>query len=89
MSLCLSRDAQNIPLMRVVQSVKHKKAHSNTVLRDGWLFHFSDKDSMVSALLFVCRSLARASSYFRSSIQLVLMRHRVTVPANLAILAIF
>ncbi|XP_039249446.1 serine/threonine-protein kinase D1-like [Styela clava] len=36
----------NIPLMRVVQSVKHTKKRSSTVLKEGWLVHFTDKDAM-------------------------------------------
>nr|CAB3264283.1 serine/threonine-protein kinase D1 [Phallusia mammillata] len=39
-------DIPNIPLMRVVQSVKHTKKRSTTVMKDGWLWHFTNRDSM-------------------------------------------
>nr|XP_002131681.1 serine/threonine-protein kinase D1 [Ciona intestinalis] len=41
-----SSDAPNIPLMRVVQSIKQTKKRSSTVLKDGWLIHFTNKDAM-------------------------------------------
>jgi len=34
--------------MRVVQSVKHTKKRSTTVIKDGWLWHFTNRDAMVS-----------------------------------------
>lgn len=37
--------SNNIPLMRIVQSVKHTKRPSK-VLKDGWMVHFTNKDSM-------------------------------------------
>ncbi|XP_027204598.2 serine/threonine-protein kinase D3 isoform X1 [Dermatophagoides pteronyssinus] len=36
--------SSNIPLMRIVQSVKHIKRRSSKVLKEGWLIHFTDKD---------------------------------------------
>uniref|UniRef100_UPI00398EE7E4 serine/threonine-protein kinase D3-like n=1 Tax=Pristiophorus japonicus TaxID=55135 RepID=UPI00398EE7E4 len=35
-----------IPLMRVVQSVKHTKRKSSAVLKEGWMIHYSDRDSL-------------------------------------------
>ncbi|XP_055496649.1 serine/threonine-protein kinase D1 isoform X2 [Leucoraja erinacea] len=38
--------SNNIPLMRVVQSVKHTKRRSSTVLKEGWMVHFTSKDTL-------------------------------------------
>ncbi len=38
--------------MRVVQSVKHTKRKSSSVMKEGWLVHFTSKDMLVSALGF-------------------------------------
>ncbi|XP_062906646.1 serine/threonine-protein kinase D1 isoform X3 [Mobula hypostoma] len=38
--------SNNIPLMRVVQSVKHTKRRSSTVLKEGWMVHFTSKDNL-------------------------------------------
>ncbi|XP_033626062.1 serine/threonine-protein kinase D1-like isoform X1 [Asterias rubens] len=38
--------SNNIPLMRIVQSVKHTKRRSSQVLKEGWMVHCTDKDSM-------------------------------------------
>jgi len=38
--------------MRVVQSVKHTKRKSSSVMKEGWLVHFTSKDTLVSALGF-------------------------------------
>ncbi|XP_072887349.1 serine/threonine-protein kinase D3-like [Hemitrygon akajei] len=38
--------SSNIPLMRVVQSVRHTKRRSSTVLKEGWLTHYSQTDSL-------------------------------------------
>lgn len=37
--------SNNIPLMRIVQSVKYSKRPSK-VLKEGWMVHFTNKDSM-------------------------------------------
>lgn len=34
----------NIPLMRIVQSVKHTKRRSGQVIKEGWLVHFTNKE---------------------------------------------
>ena len=44
-----SPTSSNIPLMRVVQSVKHTKltAEGTKLLRDGWMVHYTNRDSTV------------------------------------------
>lgn len=37
----------NIPLMRIVQSVKHTKRRGSKVLKEGWMVHFTNKDKTV------------------------------------------
>lgn len=37
----------NIPLMRIVQSVKHTKRRSGQVIKEGWLVHFTNKEKSV------------------------------------------
>ncbi|XP_035824058.1 serine/threonine-protein kinase D3 [Aplysia californica] len=39
-------DSSNIPLMRVVQSVKHTKRAGSRTLKEGWMVHFTDKDKI-------------------------------------------
>ncbi|KAH9489447.1 hypothetical protein Btru_056394 [Bulinus truncatus] len=39
-------DSSNIPLMRVVQSVKHTKRAGSRTLKEGWMVHFTDKENM-------------------------------------------
>ncbi|XP_047013615.1 serine/threonine-protein kinase D3 isoform X1 [Ictalurus punctatus] len=36
----------NIPLMRVVQSIKHTKRRSSTVVREGWMVHYTSTDNL-------------------------------------------
>ncbi|XP_078462428.1 serine/threonine-protein kinase D3-like isoform X1 [Lampetra fluviatilis] len=38
--------SNNIPLMRVVQSVKHAKRRGSSVLKEGWMVHFTSKDTL-------------------------------------------
>nr|XP_045378606.1 serine/threonine-protein kinase D1 isoform X3 [Camelus bactrianus] len=38
--------SSNIPLMRVVQSVKHTKRKSSTVMKEGWMVHYTSKDTL-------------------------------------------
>ncbi|XP_050972139.1 serine/threonine-protein kinase D3 isoform X1 [Labeo rohita] len=38
--------SSNIPLMRVVQSVKHSKRRNSGVLKKGWLVHHTNTDTM-------------------------------------------
>ncbi|KAK9497813.1 hypothetical protein O3M35_003733 [Rhynocoris fuscipes] len=36
----------NIPLMRIVQSIKHTKRRGSKVIKEGWMIHYTNKDSM-------------------------------------------
>ncbi|CAB1335427.1 unnamed protein product [Coregonus sp. 'balchen'] len=38
--------SNNIPLMRVVQSVKNTKRKSSNIMKEGWLVHFTSKDTL-------------------------------------------
>lgn len=38
--------SSNIPLMRVVQSIKHTKRKSSTVVKEGWLVHYTNRDTL-------------------------------------------
>ncbi|XP_003747755.2 serine/threonine-protein kinase D3-like [Galendromus occidentalis] len=38
-------NSSNIPLMRIVQSVKHTKKGGQSIVKEGWLMHFTNKDS--------------------------------------------
>nr|KAG5712269.1 hypothetical protein BaRGS_023848 [Batillaria attramentaria] len=37
-------ESSNIPLMRVVQSIKHTKRAGSKTIKEGWMIHFTDKD---------------------------------------------
>ncbi|XP_046144954.1 serine/threonine-protein kinase D3 isoform X4 [Osmia bicornis bicornis] len=43
-SSCSSTPSNNIPLMRIVQSVKHTKRRGSKVLKEGWMVHFTSRD---------------------------------------------
>lgn len=43
--------SNNIPLMRVVQSVKHTKRRSSTVMKEGWMVHYTSKDTLVRIVM--------------------------------------
>lgn len=71
----VSAPSANIPLMRIVQSVKHTKrrtAGQHQVIKEGWLVHFTSKDKLVrrhywrvdtnAITLYVSES---SSKYFR------------------------
>ena len=46
---CFSLTASsNIPLMRIVQSVKNTKRTGCNVIREGWMVHFTNRDNVVS-----------------------------------------
>ncbi|XKL69676.1 hypothetical protein PGB90_007445 [Kerria lacca] len=36
--------SNNIPLMRIVQSVKHTKRRGSKVMKEGWMVHFTNKE---------------------------------------------
>lgn len=38
-------ESSNIPLQRIVVSVKHTKKRASKVLKQGWMVHFTDKDN--------------------------------------------
>ncbi|KAM9787336.1 serine/threonine-protein kinase D1 isoform 1-T2 [Syngnathus typhle] len=38
--------SSNIPLMRVVQSVKHTKRKNSNVMKEGWMVHYTSKDTL-------------------------------------------
>lgn len=40
-----AQNANNIPLMRIVQSVKHTKKGGQSIVKEGWLMHYTNKDS--------------------------------------------
>uniref|UniRef100_A0A669D9E1 Serine/threonine-protein kinase n=1 Tax=Oreochromis niloticus TaxID=8128 RepID=A0A669D9E1_ORENI len=42
----LPSTSNNIPLMRVVQSVKHTKRKSSNVMKEGWMVHYTSKDTL-------------------------------------------
>lgn len=43
-----STSSNNIPLMRIVQSIKHTKRRCGSkIIKEGWLVHFTNKDNQV------------------------------------------
>ncbi|CAH1164122.1 unnamed protein product [Phaedon cochleariae] len=42
-----STPSANIPLQRIVQSVKHTKRRGSKVIKEGWLVHFTNKDKTI------------------------------------------
>ncbi|XP_065167043.1 serine/threonine-protein kinase D3 isoform X2 [Atheta coriaria] len=42
-----SSPSANIPLQRIVQSVKHTKRRGSKIMKEGWLVHFTNKDRTV------------------------------------------
>ncbi|XP_047249062.1 serine/threonine-protein kinase D1 isoform X3 [Girardinichthys multiradiatus] len=38
--------SNNIPLMRIVQSVKHTKRKNSNVMKEGWMVHYTSKDTL-------------------------------------------
>ncbi|ENN72969.1 hypothetical protein YQE_10400, partial [Dendroctonus ponderosae] len=42
-----SSPSANIPLQRIVQSVKHTKRRGSKIIKEGWLVHFTNKDRTV------------------------------------------
>lgn len=47
----LSSTMGYIPLMRVVQSVRQTTRRSSTAIKEGWMVHYSNKDTLVLLLL--------------------------------------
>ena len=46
--LCSPNESNNIPLMRVVQSVKNTKRAGSNIIREGWMVHFTSRENLVS-----------------------------------------
>ncbi|XP_019880244.1 serine/threonine-protein kinase D3 isoform X2 [Aethina tumida] len=46
-SISSSSPSANIPLQRIVQSVKHTKRRGSKVIKEGWLVHFTNKDRTI------------------------------------------
>ncbi|XP_023225927.1 serine/threonine-protein kinase D3-like [Centruroides sculpturatus] len=38
--------SNNIPIQRIVQSIRNSKRKSSSMLKEGWLIHYTNKDSM-------------------------------------------
>lgn len=45
--ICSDLLSANIPLMRVVQSVRHTTRRSSMAIKEGWMVHYSNKDTLV------------------------------------------
>uniref|UniRef100_A0AAZ3RRW2 Serine/threonine-protein kinase n=1 Tax=Oncorhynchus tshawytscha TaxID=74940 RepID=A0AAZ3RRW2_ONCTS len=45
-TLCSPMTSTFIPLMRVVQSIKQTKRKSSTMVREGWMVHYTSRDNM-------------------------------------------
>lgn len=65
--------SSNIPLQRVIQSVKHTKRKASKVLKQGWVIHFTNKDMQVRLrnCLFIkirhsCRLMKKVGRELRS-----------------------
>lgn len=43
----VASSSANIPLMRIVQSVKHTKRRGDKAIKEGWLVHFTNKEKTV------------------------------------------
>lgn len=49
--MCSDTSANNIPLMRLVQSFKHtKRKDTKLINKEGWMIHYTNRDSMVSEI---------------------------------------
>uniref|UniRef100_A0A096LYE2 Serine/threonine-protein kinase n=1 Tax=Poecilia formosa TaxID=48698 RepID=A0A096LYE2_POEFO len=46
LSACSPSTSNNIPLMRIVQSVKHTKRKNSNVMKEGWMVHYTSKDTL-------------------------------------------
>lgn len=50
LSALLSLSSANIPLMRVVQSIRQTTRRSSTAIKEGWMVQYSNKDTLVLPL---------------------------------------
>lgn len=46
-SSLITSPSANIPLMRIVQSVKHTKRRNGQAIKEGWLVHFTNKEKSI------------------------------------------
>lgn len=70
--------SSNIPLMRVVQSVRHTKRAGSKVLKEGWMVHYTNKDSSVCL-----HQLTSASPYIhQTNFMVYVLEFRVQVYVN-------
>ncbi|XP_019509819.1 PREDICTED: serine/threonine-protein kinase D1 [Hipposideros armiger] len=81
--------SNNIPLMRVVQSVKHTKRKSSTVMKEGWMVHYTSKDALQKSPSesFIGREKrSNSQSYIGRPIQLdKILMSKVKVPHTFVI----
>lgn len=50
LSAVMSLSSANIPLMRVVQSIRQTTRRSSTAIKEGWMVQYSNKDTLVLSL---------------------------------------
>jgi len=57
---CMSNSVAsgNIPLMRVVQSIKHTKKAGKNVIHEGWMVHHTNRDSTVTNSSVSCNTVS-------------------------------
>lgn len=55
MNMCSDVFSVYIPLMRVVQSVRHTTRRSSTAIKEGWMVHYSNKDTLVHCFSSLCK----------------------------------
>uniref|UniRef100_A0A8D3CUM7 Serine/threonine-protein kinase n=1 Tax=Scophthalmus maximus TaxID=52904 RepID=A0A8D3CUM7_SCOMX len=60
---CSPSTSNNIPLMRVVQSVKHTKRKSSNAMKEGWMVHYTSKDTLGRRLISSRLSLRDLDSF--------------------------
>lgn len=44
--------------MRVVQSIKHTKRRSSTLVKEGWMVHYTSRDNLVRVITAMATSCA-------------------------------
>lgn len=55
LSFSLSHSGNNIPLMRIVQSIKHVKRCGSKIMKSGFVTHWTSTSDTVSTHLFAQR----------------------------------
>ena len=61
----------NIPLQRVVQSVRNTKGKTGTVLREGWMVHYTNRDNLVAIHIALISQLPKLCMKIR------ILMHRI------------